>query len=134
MWKQAVLDVLPTIKMLVPAESRVLEVGYGDGLLTCYLCQRLGWRITGLDVNRASHDAAELNAKMYGLTGNIDFRYCDPDETRKHCGQYDAVFIKTVLYSSSSLDQYAGWLDWIISVLKPGGVLINFETGRKQTP
>lgn len=130
MWERAVLDVLPTIKMLVPAESRVLEVGYGDGLLSCYLCHVFGWRITGLDVNKAAHDAAERNAKIYGQTGNIDFRYCDPDETRKHCDQYDAVFIKTVLYSSPSQDEYARWLDWIISVLKPGGILVNFETGR----
>jgi hypothetical protein len=44
--------------------------------------------------------------------------------------QYDAVFIKTVLYNSTSLGEYERWLDWILSVLRPGGVFINFETGR----
>ncbi|MGV8058424.1 MAG: methyltransferase domain-containing protein [Smithellaceae bacterium] len=130
MWKRVMGDVLPMIKELVPAESRVLEVGYGDGLLTCYLCQDLGWYIMGLDVSMGAYDKAMLNARRYGLSGNIEFRCCNPDETKKHCGQYDAVFIKTVLYSSPNLDDYASWLDWVISVLKPGGVLINFETGR----
>ena len=40
------------------------------------------------------------------------------------------MFIKTVLYNSKTLKEYGQWLDWILSVLKPGGVLINFETGR----
>jgi hypothetical protein len=43
---------------------------------------------------------------------------------------YDAVFIKTVLYLSKTLEEYGRWLDWISSVLRPGGVLVNFETGR----
>jgi protein-L-isoaspartate O-methyltransferase len=130
MWERTVREVLPTIRYLVPSWSRVLEVGYGDGLLTCYLCRELGWRMVGLEVDRESQRVAEKHAGQYGLSDRIEFRCCAPEETQQHCGQYDAVFIKTVLYHSQSLEEYGRWLDWIISVLRPGGVFINFESGR----
>lgn len=130
MWERAVLNALPRMRALVPAQSRVLEIGYGDGLLTCYLCSELGWRITGLDINKAAQETASRYAMQYGLADKAAFHFCPPSDTQNHCGKYDAVFIKTVLYSSSKLDDCARWLDWILSVLRPGGIFINFETGR----
>jgi predicted O-methyltransferase YrrM len=130
MWERVVLDSLPAIRRYTPAGSHVLEVGYGDGLLSCYLCSELGWQVVGLDINPTAQACAIENATKYGLDEHFKFGCCEPDETREHKGQYDAVFIKTVLYSSKTLEEYGQWLDWILSVLKPGGVLINFETGR----
>ena len=130
MWERAVREAIPKMRELVPAGSRVLEVGYGDGLLTCYLCRELGWRVVGLEADREAHRMAEQHARQNGLTDRIEFRNCPPAETQQHRGQYDAVFIKTVLLYSPSLEDYGRWLDWILSVLTPGGVLINFETGR----
>lgn len=130
MWEQAVQNALSTFKELVPAGSRVLEVGYGDGLLTCYLCQELGWRVEGMEVNPEAQRLAQRHAKQFNLIGNLEFRCCEPEEILKHHGQYDAVFIKTVLYLSKTLEEYGNWLDWVYSVLRPGGIVINFETGR----
>jgi SAM-dependent methyltransferase len=130
MWERILDDALPSMGRLVPSGGRVLEVGYGDGLLSCYLCRELGWRITGLDICPESYAAACKNGVLYGLEDRLAFHWCVPEETRRHTGDYDAVFIKTVLYNSPNLEEYAKWLDWILSVLKPGGVLINFETGR----
>ena len=118
------------MREVVPADSRVLEVGYGDGLLSCYLCHKLGWRLIGLESSKAAHKLAVANAGRFGLSDRVEFRYCAPEETQQHRGQYDAVFIKTVLYSSPNLGDYGRWLDWVLSVLRPGGVFINFETGR----
>jgi hypothetical protein len=53
-----------------------------------------------------------------------------PGEIFQHRGHYDAVFIKTVLYLAETLEEYGRWLDWAASVLRPGGVFINFATGR----
>lgn len=114
---------------LVLPGSKVLEVGYGDGLLSCYLCQELGWHMVGLDVEWKAHNMATQNAEKYNLT-DVVFFHNAPCETRRHRGLYDAVFIKTVLYSSPNMEEYTCWLDWILSVLKPGGILINFETGK----
>lgn len=115
---------------LVPPGSRVLEIGYGDGLLSCYLSQSLGWKIYGLDVNPLSCRAAVENASSYGLSDRLQFNCDDPGRIFQYKGEYDAVFIKTVLYNSPDLEYYGKWLDWIGSVIKPGGAFINFETGR----
>lgn len=130
MWAQAVRKMLPAMQSLVPPGSRVLEVGYGDGLLTCYLSSLLSWQITGLDVRREAYETASAHSAKCGLSNTVQFLICKPADTQKHDGIYDAVFIKTVLYSSPTLDEYAKWLDWIGSVLRPNGTLINFETGR----
>ena len=130
MWARAIVDALPEMRMHVPSGSHVLEVGYGDGLLSCCLCHELEWQIMGLDIEPEAQACAIENARKYGLAKRAEFRCCKPSETIAHKGQYDAVFIKTVLYNSKTLEEYGQWLDWILSVLKPGGVLINFETGR----
>jgi ubiquinone/menaquinone biosynthesis C-methylase UbiE len=130
MWERVLLDTLNIIREIVPVGSSVLEVGYGDGLLSCYLCHQLSWSLIGLDSNIDAYYAAAHNAERFGLSDRVKFRFCISEETQQHCGQYDAVFIKTVLYNSQNLEEYARWLDWILSVLRPGGILINFETGR----
>lgn len=130
MWERVLRDLFPDMRRYAPKGSRVLEVGYGDGELSCFLARELGWEIEGLDIDPAVQAQAVRSADRYGLSGRIQFHYCKPSDTLKHSGQYDVVFIKTVLYSSCNLKEYSCWLDWILSVLKPGGVLINLETGR----
>jgi ubiquinone/menaquinone biosynthesis C-methylase UbiE len=130
MWAGVLLEGLDIIRKIVPAGSRVLEAGYGDGLLSCYLCHQLGWNLIGLDSSREAQRLAVQHAERFGLSDQIEFKCCAPEETQQYRGQYDAVFIKTVLYNSPNLEEYGRWLDWILSVLRPGGVLINFETGR----
>jgi ubiquinone/menaquinone biosynthesis C-methylase UbiE len=130
MWERVMLDALPYIEQYAPAGSHVLEVGYGDGLLSIWLCRELGFQIIGLDISSECQIAAKSDSKVFGVEDRVQFECCLPEETCEHRGQYDAVFIKTVLYSSSTLEEYSQWLDWILSVLKPGGVLINFESGK----
>lgn len=130
MWERAVQGALPAIRELLPAGCRVLEVGYGDGLLTCYLCRELGWQVVGLEVDPAAQRVAREHGRQFGLSDRVDFRLTEPEEVFEHRGQYDAVFIKTVLYLSENREKYSRWLDWILSVLRPGGIFINFETGR----
>lgn len=130
MWERAVREALFTIRQVVSSGSQVLEVGYGDGLLTCYLCRELDWRVVGLEVDSKARQEAEQHARQYGLSDRLEFRCCDPEEVFQHRGEYEAVFIKTVLYNAQNLEEYGRWLDWILSVLRPGGVFINFATGR----
>ena len=130
LWARVVRNALPVMTELVPRGSRVLEVGYGDGLLTCFLAANLGWNVVGLDVSEEAWREARGHVRERGLAGRVDLRVCAPSETRSHTGTYDAVFIKTVLYSSGTVGEYGLWLDWILSVLRPGGYLVNFETGR----
>lgn len=130
MWERVVRDLLPGMRRLAPQGSRVLEVGYGDGLLSCWLVRELGWRISGFDISHECRMKAMGHAQELGVADCVEFECCLPEETWQHEGEYDAVFIKTVLYNAPDLGMYGQWLDWVLSVLKPRGVLINFETGR----
>lgn len=130
MWRPIVLEALPAIRRLLPAGSSVLEVGYGDGLLTCWLAHELGWSIAGLDIEDATCREATRHAERFGLASRVAFMLVEPEQTWSHEGSYDGVFIKTVLYGSGDPDEYARRLDWVAGVLKPGGIFINFETGR----
>jgi len=129
MWERAFRELLPRIRSIAPPGSRALEVGYGDGLLTAYLASDLNWRITGLDVSPEDFRTAADNMKRFGLSDRVDLKHVAPHETRSHRGAYDVVFVKTVLYTAATLHDYADWLRWIRSVLRPGGVLVNFESG-----
>ncbi len=130
MWERIVRDSLPAVRRSVPPGSLVLEIGYGDGLLSCWLVSTLGWRLVGLDVAPVAGETARRNAARFGLAERTDFRVCRSADTRRHAGLYDAVFVKTVLYSSGSLADYQEWLEWIGSVVRPGGILVNYESGR----
>jgi len=129
MWERVFHELLPRIRSIAPPGSRALEIGYGDGLLTAYLASDLRWNITGLDVSSEAYRTAVDNVNRFGLADRVDLRRVAPHETRAHSGLYDVVFVKTVLYTAATLDDYADWLRWIRSVLRPGGVLVNFETG-----
>jgi len=130
MWERVVRESLPAIRTAVPPGSRVLEVGYGDGLLSCWFASELQWSTVGIDVRPEAVEMARAAARRSGQESRLDFRLCRPEETRQHEGPYDAVFVKTVFYSSSSFEEYGEWLDWVLRVLRPGGILVNYESGR----
>jgi ubiquinone/menaquinone biosynthesis C-methylase UbiE len=130
MWQRVLTEAMPKMRELLPPGSRVLEIGYGDGLLTCYLGQELNWRIVGWEIDPQAQQVAEQHARNYGLSQRLEFRRGEPEEILGQRGEYDGVFIKTVLYNSPNLEEYARWLDWVLSVLKPGGIFVNFKTGR----
>lgn len=130
MWSRIIAKSLCYARQSLPPGSRVIEVGYGDGKLSCYLAQELGWRITGYDVLAQARDQAVDYAQQVGVENNVDFHVVSPDETWNLRGEYDGVFIKTVLYNAKSLEEYAAWLDWVGSVLKHQGIFVNYENGK----
>jgi cyclopropane fatty-acyl-phospholipid synthase-like methyltransferase len=130
MWQRVLQEALPQMRELLPPGSRVLEVGYGDGLLTCYLGRELGWQVVGLEIDRQAQQLAQRHARQYGLSDRLEFLWVEPQAVFQHRGEYDGVFIKTVLYNSANLEEYARWLDWILTVIKPGGTFVNFKSGR----
>ena len=108
----------------------MIEVGYGFGGFSCRLAARYGWRMVGYEIRTDVQEQARRRAVECGVEHLVEFRVVKPDEMWKLGGEYDGVFIKQVLHCAASLGQRAEWLDWVLSVLRPGGTFLNFENGR----
>lgn len=106
MWVHVLNDALPHIRECVPWGSEVIEIGYGDGLLSCYHCSELEWKAIALEIDPDARAFAVKNAECFYLNGQIEFKLCMPEKTREHKRQYDTVFIKTVLYNSQTIKEY----------------------------
>jgi len=130
MWSRIILETLEPVKRLLPPGSNVIEIGYGDGKLSCFLADEYGWRITGYEISHEAQKKAIDYARKVGVDDITDFNVVKPEETWKLEGEYDAVFIKTVLYNAKTTKEYGKWLDWVCSVMKPSGIFINFENGK----
>jgi cyclopropane fatty-acyl-phospholipid synthase-like methyltransferase len=100
-WAPAVESALQRAAVLVPSDANVLEVGYNTGMMACYMARHYGWNLVGYDISEALRIKATKTAKSYGLEDKTDFRVCLPDETLLIEGNYDAVFLKSVLYHIS---------------------------------
>ncbi len=129
-WALAVSSALDRAAAMLPSDAKVLEIGYNSGMMSCYMAARYGWNIVGYDIFDSSRIKAEATARHYELEGMIDFRVCLPYETLSIQGEYDAVFLKSVLYRISDKAVYRNWLDWLHSIVKNGGVVVTVENGR----
>lgn len=130
LWCPLVEQTLDVASSDLPPSSQVLEIGYGNGMLACYAAKKYGWQITGYDISKAAFEEAKANAKVLAHEALPTFKLITPTEIFSIQGKWDAVLIKTVLYDSKDLSEYQRWIDWIKSVLKPSGTLINFENGK----
>jgi predicted O-methyltransferase YrrM len=129
-WAPAVLSALDRASAKLPYNSRVLEIGYNSGMMSNYMAAKYSWNIIGYDIYDSSRIKAEEVAHNYGIEEMMDFRVCSPDETLSIQGDYNAVFLKSVLYHISDKDVYRHWLDWLYSVVKDGGIIIAIENGK----
>jgi len=129
-WAPAVASALDRAAALIASGSKVLEVGYNSGMMSCYMAAQYGWNIVGYDIADSSRIKAKETAQHYGLEGMTHFHVCSPDKTLSIQGDYDAVFLKSVLYHISDNAVYRNWLDWLHSIVKDGGVVIAVENGR----
>ena len=128
-WRPAVSSALDRAATMLPSDAKLLEIGYNSGMMSCYMAGCYGWNLVGYDISDSSRIKAEETARHYRLE-RTDFRVCSPDETLSVQGDYDAVFLKSVLYHISDKGVYRSWLDWLHSVVKDGGVVIAVENGK----
>ena len=129
-WAPAVSSALDRAATILPSDAKVLEVGYNSGVMSCYMAAQYGWNIVGYDIANSSRIKAEATARRYELEEMTDFRVCSPDETLSIQGDYDAVFLKSVLYHISNKDNYRRWLAWLHSIVENDGLIIAVENGR----
>ncbi len=105
---------------------RILDVGTGTGYFAILLAGE-GHTLTGVDLTAAMLAEAEETARQLKLT--IDFRHMDAQETSFPDGSFDALVTRNLTWTLP--DPAKAYLEWH-RLLKPGGVLLNFDADYAQ--
>lgn len=100
---------------------KVLDVGTGTGFFAVLLAQA-GHRVEGVDLTPAMLEEARALAARRGL--DIVFREMDAQALDYEDGCFDAVISRNLTWTLPDPERaYGQWF----RVLKPGGVLLNFD-------
>jgi cyclopropane fatty-acyl-phospholipid synthase-like methyltransferase len=129
-WTPAFETILNITATKLPAGSRVLELGYGTGKMSCYLAGEFGWHIEGYEINPEYYKLAPLEAEKWQVSDLTNFHLIKPEDTFKIKGSFDAVFLKSFLYHVKERQMYEKWINWFYEVLKPNGVLFGVENSK----
>lgn len=100
---------------------RVLDVGCGPGFFAAILTE-LGFSVTAVDLSEEMLAEARLNAGP--LAATIDFRPGNAEALEFPDGVFDVVISRNLTWNLPHPD--AAYREWC-RVLKPGGLLINFD-------
>ena len=99
----------------------ILDVGTGTGFFAI-LMAKLGHKVTGIDLTPAMLEEAAAMAAGLGL--DIAFRHMDAQELDFPDGTFDVVLSRNLTWTLPQPEKaYAEWH----RVLKPGGLLLNFD-------
>jgi SAM-dependent methyltransferase len=102
-------------------ETRVLDIGTGPGFYAMILAQR-GYRVTAVDFSEKMLAEARHNAGP--LAEKIDFLPMDAQALDFSDGSFDVIVTRNLTWNlQDPLKAYGEWR----RVLRPGGVLLNFD-------
>ncbi len=102
-------------------DLRVLEVGTGPGFFAILLCE-LGYDVTAIDLTPAMLEEAGKNAGA--LTGRIHFLEMNAEAMGFADSVFDVVVSRNLTWNLPHPEQaYSEW----VRVLRPGGLLLNFD-------
>lgn len=121
-WKQVLVECIAArFPNREPDEIHVLEVGTGPGFFAILLAEA-GYRVTAIDLTPSMLDEARRNAGK--LCACIDFREMNAQNLAFDDESFDVIVSRNVTWNLPEPDlAYAEW----VRVLKPGGMLMNFD-------
>jgi len=100
-------------------ESRILNVGCGTGGNSCYLANRYGCTVVGIDIAEHMIEHARKRAEELGLTDRVTFQVGDAYDLQFPDASFDAVL---TVFVSQFLDPHRAYPGFL-RVLAPGGHL-----------
>ena len=108
---------------VAPENLRVLDMGCGPGFFSIILA-RAGYRVTAADYTPAMLDEAHANARNEGVEQAIGFCRMDAENLEVASDAFDVVVSRNLTWNLPHPERaYAEWL----RVLKPGGLLLNYD-------
>ena len=114
---------LAEMRPLLPREGAldILDAGTGTGYFSILLAAQ-GHRLTGVDLTPAMIEEARRLSAQNGVTA--DFRVMDVQALDLPDASFDAVVTRNLTWTLPAPEKaYAEWF----RVLRPGGVLLNFD-------
>lgn len=100
---------------------RILDVGTGCGFFSVLLA-KLGYQVTGIDLTPAMIEKAKIIAAERNV--QADFEVMDAEHPDFPDGTFDVIVSRNLTWTMPHpAEAYGEWL----RVLKPGGVLLNFD-------
>ena len=122
MWKNKLLSLLEeNFPGKKPEELKVLDVGTGPGFFALLLAET-GYQVTAADVTEEMLKEAKKNTGVFAE--KITWKLSDAQKLELGDCEFDAVFSRNVTWNLENPGQaYEEW----VRVLKPGGLLCNFD-------
>lgn len=99
----------------------ILDLGTGTGFF-CFLLGARGHRVTGIDLTEDMIAEARRTAQLLNIPA--EFYVMDAEQPRFAPGSFDVLVTRNLTWGLPHLETaYRSWH----SLLKPGGILINFD-------
>jgi len=113
-------------------DQYVLDVGCASGKTACYVAERYGCTVVGVDILERMVERANERASREKLTGSVSFRVGDAQALPFEDDTFDIVISEFV---AGLLDDKRRGLDEYLRVTKPGGYVgLNEATWVKTPP
>lgn len=101
----------------IDSGKKVLVVGCGTGYTACYIAEKFGCRVVGIDISEEMVEKATERAETEGLTDRVEFYVGDAHNLPFGDGGFDVVVTEFV---SIFLDKHRAFREYV-RVLRPGG-------------
>jgi ubiquinone/menaquinone biosynthesis C-methylase UbiE len=115
----------------IDQDSYVLDIGCGAGATACFLAQRVGCRVVGVDILAGMVERSRERAARERVADRVEFRVADAQDLPFADGVFDAVITESVTAfpadKQRAVDEYA-------RVTKPGGYVGLNETAWLKFP
>jgi ubiquinone/menaquinone biosynthesis C-methylase UbiE len=116
----------------IEEDKYVLDVGCGAGVTPCFLAERYGCRVVGVDILEKMIERSRERAEREGVADRVEFRVADAQDLPFEDNLFDAVITESV---TALPEDIRGAIAEYARVTKPGGYVgLNESTWRKVPP